>query len=481
MTGRDFQSSSSKMPPIRIRTLFLACTVLALAISELLRIYLAEGSSSTISRFAFVTLCVALIPYFSFREWSMAILAGAMAVGLLLQNEIGAILLALDRAAFFAAFIYLVTLLKEAAQRSRSVLDLGVYLTRQPQGRRYFSIAIGGHVMGVLLNFGAISLLTPLIQRGAKEMALPDGAAPNAEQLERQQISALLRGFSWMIMWAPTALTQAVLFTSFPDAQASKVIPLGLGASVLMISIGRILDRLTWRHIPPVATGLSPIPPRASFLRFSLISAVLVTLTFTLAYSANVSAAIGLMLVAPVVMVGWIFAQQIPAPATLVIKRSQAAFSEIFIRSSADPARSAFILGVAGFVGQAAAELAPVSAFATWLNLESAPAWVFLAALPALITLGGQLALSPIMVVVFLSAVINELPALPADPSLIVFALGAGWALSMTASPNASATLLIAAVTKIAPTTLTWRWNGAYALVSYLSFVALFFIVTVAI
>ena len=83
--------------------------------------------------------------------------------------------------------------------------------------------------------------------------------------------------------------------------------------------------------------------------------------------------------------------------------------------------------------------------------------------------------MSPIMVVVFLSAVINELPVLPADPSLIVFALGAGWALSMTASPNASATLLIAAVTKIAPTTLTWRWNGTYALICYLSFVVLFF------
>jgi len=53
---------------------------------------------------------------------------------------------------------------------------------------------------------------------------------------------------------------------------------------------------------------------------------------------------------------------------------------------------------------------------------------------------------------------------------LIVFALGAGWALSMSASPNASATLLISGISGIAPTTLTWKWNGVYALLCLLVF-----------
>lgn len=43
-------------------------------------------------------------------------------------------------------------------------------MTQRPQGRREFSLSIGGHILGVLLNFGAISLLTPLIQRGSKAM-----------------------------------------------------------------------------------------------------------------------------------------------------------------------------------------------------------------------------------------------------------------------------------------------------------------------
>ena len=475
MTGSQFQASSSDdAPPISAGHFILAVSVMLLASSELFRIFVSDVATSIVSRIAFVALCFGLIPWFSVREWVMAGLAASLAVGLLVKDETSGLFFALDRAAFFAAFIYLVTLLKEAAQRSGSVLEFGVFLTQQPQGRRYYSISIGGHIMGVLLNFGAVSLLTPLIQRGARQSAKLHPNGPGADQLERQQISALLRGFSWMILWAPTALTQAVLFTSFPAAQANKVIPLGLGASVVMIVIGRLMDRAaaqTQKH-PPVT--LAPSVPQSALRRLGLICAVLITLTFGLSSLAQVSAAIALMPVAPLVMAIWIFAQQGPARFGHALRRSLGLFHDIFFRGTTGPARSAFILGAAGFIGQAAAELAPVAAFAAWLDPGAIPAFLFLAALPVLITLGGQFALSPIMVVVFLSAVINELPSLPADPNLIVFALGAGWALSMTASPNASATLLISAISKIAPTTLTWRWNGRYALVCYLIFVASF-------
>lgn len=56
-----------------------------------------------------------------------------------------------------------------------------------------------------------------------------------------------------------------------------------------------------------------------------------------------------------------------------------------------------------------------------------------------------------------------------------MFALSAGWALSMTLSPNASATLLISAITRIPPTRLTWDWNLKYGLICYGLFVLIFF------
>ena len=204
------------------KVLALAASILLLSASEIYRLYFIEAENTLLSRIAFLALGVTLIPFFTLREWAMTVLAVVLSFAIWLFGDAGRIIHALDRAAFFGAFIYLVTLLKAAAQRSRSVLALGTYMTQQPQGRRYYSLSIGGHILGVLLNFGAISLLTPLIQRGSKTMmAQVELGQPPEVQLEQQQISALLRGFSWMIMWSPTALTQAVLFTSIHGASAA--------------------------------------------------------------------------------------------------------------------------------------------------------------------------------------------------------------------------------------------------------------------
>jgi hypothetical protein len=52
--------------------------------------------------------------------------------------------------------------------------------------------------------------------------------------------------------------------------------------------------------------------------------------------------------------------------------------------------------------------------------------------------------------------------------------LGAGWEISMFASPNAATTLLFSASTKIPPTTLTWRWNLVYGAFCYAVLVGTF-------
>lgn len=453
-----------------------AMVLAVLSLSTLAHQFLESSVGLVIARWAFLALCLCMVSHFRFREWVLTLLAVALAVGLAAKShDMPAILFALDRAAFFAAFIYLVTLLKEAAQRSASVLELGLYTTRQPRGRRYYGLAVGGHIMGVLLNFGAVSLLTPLIQRGARKASNDPLAIRRAEQ---QQISALLRGFSWMIMWSPTALTQAVLFTTFPSIDQSITIVLGIGAAVIMILIGRFEDRLRWRNVqlPPV-TEAQALPVQSA-LRFGIICALLIGLTYCVFLISDVSAAIALMLVAPVLMVGWIFEQQFKTHGKRVVASTITTVWGILSQSSISMGRSAFMLGAAGFIGEAAATLAPVGLVAHSLERVDMPDWLFLMALPVLISLAGQIALSPILIVVFLSAIINALPVLPADPNLIVFSLGAGWAMSMTGSPNASATLLVSSVTNIPPTTLTWRWNGVYALMCYAVFSVMFIILT---
>ena len=55
----------------------------------------------------------------------------------------------------------------------------------------------------------------------------------------------------------------------------------------------------------------------------------------------------------------------------------------------------------------------------------------------------------------------------------IAIALGFGWALSITAAPNATAALLVAGATGIPSTTLTWKWNGVYSLCAMVVFAML--------
>ncbi|MDA8870651.1 hypothetical protein N9H93_04625 [Rhizobiaceae bacterium] len=446
----------------------IAASLVTLSVSELLVQIGGVDGASTAGRGAFLVMCILIAPRFAMREWALVVMAVLLTVGLLTRPDgVADVVFALDRAAFFAAFITLVTLLKEAAQRSPSVLRLGEYFTRQPPGRRYYALAGGGHAMGVLLNFGAISLLTPLILRGAR--ATSDDPAAIAA-LDRQQLSALIRGFAWMIMWSPTALTQAVLFASFPSVHMPLVAALGIGASVVMIWLGRLEGRQRSGELLPDVERPSMALPTGAAIRFATICTVVICFTFITMRVVDVSAALGLMMVAPIVTVAWIFEQEWVRDFGRTSRNTASSVVEIIGASAHGLARSAFTLGAAGFVGEAAARLLPVSRLAELIGTNAVPDWLFLMALPVLITLGGQVALSPILIVVFLSAVINQLPSLPADPNLIVFALGAGWAMSMTASPNASATLLISGVTGVAPTTLTWRWNGRYALICYAVF-----------
>jgi len=418
-------------------------------------------------RILFFALCLAGLSARSIRETLLFIAASLLTV-LALRGNDGWVKLfaALDLAAYFAAFIVLLTALKISAERSRSVLAVGRYLIGQPTGRRFFATASGGHILGVFLNFGAVSLMAPLIQSATKH---PDGRTDT--DLERRQLSALLRGFAWILLWAPTTLSQAVLLTLFTDIDMTKIVTLGIATSALMIFIGYLYDRYEWRSLPPLREAAAPVCPWPALFKLGAICAALIGAVAALQVTTGFTTALALMFAAPVVTVVWFLFQK---PADITLRAQSARFWPVFETSAAGLARSAMALGLSGFIGRILAEVLPMASLTAQLDLSAIPGWIFLASLPVLITLGGQIALSPIILVVFIGQVIQGFPILPADPTHIVFALSAGWAISMFASPNATATLLISATSNIAPTTLTWRWNLRYGAICYVVLVGIF-------
>ncbi len=451
----------------------LAALLVALSVCVLISRVYVQFEATVLARFLFCALCVSGLKISTIRERILSAAALGLALILTMSDHgVNALFAAIDLAAFFAAFIALLTILKIAAERSRSILAVGQFLTSQPPGRRFYSTAFGGHILGVFLNFGAVSLMAPLIQKGA----ILDGERPDPD-LERRQLSALLRGFSWILLWAPTTLSQAVLLTLFTDVDMSVIVPLGLGMAFVMILLGRAYDRFEWRNTPRPHwhQHSKPKPPWRAILVVGVVCTGLIAATVTLQITAGYSIALALMCVAPVVTLTWYMVQVRKGDD---VGRHLVRFWPLLSADAPGLTRSAMALGLSGFIGRALADVLPIAQAASHVDFGSIPAWAFLAALPVLITIGGQIALSPIMLVVFLGQVIQSLPALPADPTHIVFALSAGWALSMFASPNATATLLIAATTRIPPTTLTWRWNLRYAGLCYLVFVMVFVVLS---
>lgn len=445
----------------------LAIILIAVSVAVLAASTIGGPIADGASRLLFVALCIVGLQTSTIREVLLLIVSLILGGLIWQQGGTDTLLSAVDLAAYFAAFIALLTALKIAAERSQSVLAVGRYLIRQPAGRRFIATASGGHTLGVFLNFGAVSLMAPLIQSATVQ---PDGSIDR--DLERRQMSALLRGFAWILLWAPTTLSQAVLLTLFTDINLGKIFAVGIATSILMMGIGLAYDRFEWRGAAGgKAQVRGPTLPRRALARVALVCGTLIGTTVILQVATGFTTALALMFMAPSVTLVW-FAQQRPGGVPLTTQLGT--FWPALKADGAGLARSAIALGLSGFIGRSLAEVLPVADLAQHLNLVAVPGWVFLAALPILITLGGQIALSPIILVVFIGQVVQTFPILPAEPTHIVFALSAGWAISMFASPNATATLLISATSKIPPTTLTWRWNLRYGLICYLVLVAIF-------
>lgn len=72
---------------------------------------------------------------------------------------------AVNRAAFFAAFLAALAFIRLAAQRSIIVQRCGQLVVSQPPSRRYGIITMSSYLFGNVLNFGVIHLLGMMIEK----------------------------------------------------------------------------------------------------------------------------------------------------------------------------------------------------------------------------------------------------------------------------------------------------------------------------
>ena len=382
----------------------------------------------------------------------------------------------LQRAAFLAAFMILLALLRVGAAGSSSVLALGDYLTRQPPGRRYLAIHAGSHVLGVLLNFGTLSLFGPLIVRGVEATRADEPAA--AAVREQRQLSALIRGFSWVIAWSPTAVTQALIPVVILGADPLAVAGMGAAVAMAMLPLGWLNDRAVGRRARrrlaregALPAGLRREFPRAAALRFSLVCLALVGGCALTVLAAGVTVIVALMLVAPSVTLVWLGVQ---ARAARRAGRSPAEggslaarLREVATLSIPRSMPEALTLATGGYCGLMLASLLEPARVGAWLQLDRLPVAALYLLAVAIVPLLSHLAMPPILVVTFFGSVLIGNPALGIDPSLLGFAFVMGWCLNLTGSPFGTAVLVLGRATGVRGTALSWRWNGLFTVAAF--------------
>lgn len=368
--------------------------------------------------------------------------------------------LGLKQGAVLMALIFLLAMLHETASRSPSVIAFGTYLTSQPPGRRFTALFWGANTISVMFNMGIISLMSPLVQRGVEQEALSENQRSVSE---RRQLSAILRGVSWMVVWSPTAIAPIALLELLDGIDRQRWTLLGLGLTFLVFLIGWLEDYVRFRSSQHTLSVTAPTVnlPWKALLNFLAATLWLVLIIVLVIRVSNESIVFGLMVACPILMFGWLFAQ---APEFTASGRENylgKLHSIVRVRMP-EMAPVAVTLACSGFIGRLSAGLVPAEQLAAALGVSLMPQYLLLFSIPVLMIIMSYLALSPIMLAVFFGSLFGALPTLPVDVTLLALSISVGWAMTMTWSPFATVVLLMAKMNNRSGIKLTMGWNWLF-------------------
>lgn len=398
------------------------------------------------SRLAFVAIGLALVAWAAAvsPDWAEASLA------------------AVRRGAMVVALFTALSAIRTAAMTSPEILACGRFLARQRPGLRYSALTVGGHLFGLILLYGSISLLGALAAESAAQESDPERRGHRI----RRMMVAIQRGFAATLCWSPLGFSMAITLAIVPGADwGAAAIPC-IASALMMLAVGWGLDTL---FKPRLSTPPPPRPPEqgrwlAELRPLLLLLAVVISGVVALHLLAGITVIGAVMTLVPVVALIWVAMQPRPA-GTGALSWTASRAAAFATRDIAGYSGEIVLLFMAGFIGSLGAFLLVPMAAAHGLDLAGLPAPVILVALVWIIPLTGQLGMNPILAV---SLLVPLLPA-PADMGIsavpVVAAITGGWALSGATSPFTASVLIAAALGGVSPRVAGPGWNGLYTLV----------------
>ncbi|MEZ5836724.1 MAG: hypothetical protein R3D03_13475 [Geminicoccaceae bacterium] len=244
---------------------WLSVAIAALLAFELAHIFIGHATLRYLAWTSGLAFVVFAMPRTGLRERALVDICAAMAVLTVLRHRGEVLARAVDQAVFLASLSEITGLLREAAITSQAIRACGLHLTRQPPQRR-LAIRAGSHLFGMILNFGAISLLAPLIEEGVK-------ASDGLERVKAIRAAPVVgddppdsRGLSSGHLVRHAGAADLAVSRRGPCARGHT----GVSAAVMMV-LGWLEDRFRYRRTaprPPLRFQHSrPHPPRPALLQ----------------------------------------------------------------------------------------------------------------------------------------------------------------------------------------------------------------------
>lgn len=379
---------------------------------------------------------------------------------------------AIDRSAFFTFFLTSLSVLREASNTSSLVRRSGAILVRQPPGRRYLLMTIGAHLFSIMLNLGALNVLGTMVKR-----AIPSGETDEERRIatirSRRMLTAVLRGFSAIMIWSPTSVTMLLVMSSMSNMTWEQYAPLGLLLASLFILWGAILDRLSYpqRKVAPDSNR-----QLRQLIPLVLLVALIPTSAFVVAELTGIRLFSALLMCVPLIGVIWIsFQYKRVKPsmnAALLVRRITHSFPATFTGQRNEVA----LFASSGFIGVILIPLVDPVWVNDWMQqVNIGDAWLMIM-ISLTILLFSMLAINPIMTVTLILGVLQELPGFTVPSVIQVVVIVVTWAVYSSMSPFNAALRFISNFSSVSPMRFGWVWNGAFNLTILLALYAVLLI-----
>ncbi len=375
------------------------------------------------------------------------------------ENALQTLSSGIATAAFIATFLAALTALKYVAATSPAIQRCGRFLSQQPPGRRYAALTVGGQMFGLLLNYGAISLLG--------SMTMANASLERNEEVRqhrvRRMLLAIQRGFISTLPWSPLSFAMVMTTTLIPGTSWAMCVIPGVINGAIFAGMGWLMDTLFKPKLSTAAIPARQITDSwVAVLPLGFLLMLLVVLV-TVAYLLTGVRVLGLVIViVPLMSIGWVAIQNWQDRPLARVRQWSAGYLS---KNLSEFRSETVLLMMAGYIGTVASPILGAMMTHLEINLASLPTWMILVTLVWLMPLFGQMGMNPILAVALIAPLLPDAAQMGISPVALTVALTAGWILSGISSPFTATTILVGNFAGISSAKVGLRWNGVFTLV----------------